>query len=115
MTSSAFSLTLTIPQQDFEVTAGDPVIGGLHGASRHFFCPYCMSWVFTRPAGMDEFVNVRATMLDDRGWFVPYIEFWAREKLPWASTPAVKSYETEPEDDEYAGLVEAFAREGARP
>ncbi len=26
------------------------------------FCPHCMSWMFTRPEGMDWFVNLRATM-----------------------------------------------------
>ena len=115
MTGSAFSLSAAFPSDGFTVTQGDPVIGGLHGASRHHFCPHCMSWVFTRPAGMDEFVNVRATMLDDHGWFVPYMEFWTREKLPWAATPAAESYATEPDDDEYERLIGAFARDGARP
>ena len=31
MSSSAFSLTLTVPSGGFEVTAGEPVVGGLHG------------------------------------------------------------------------------------
>ncbi|MBA2674738.1 GFA family protein [Ramlibacter sp.] len=110
MSSSAFSLTATIPSQGFEVTAGEPVIGGLHGATHHFFCPHCMSWMFTRPEGMDHFVNVRPTMLDDARWFRPFLEVWTREKLPWASTPAVRSYETQPDFEEYASLVPEFAQ-----
>ncbi|HYI01679.1 serine hydrolase domain-containing protein [Hyalangium sp.] len=43
--------------------------------------------MFTRPEGMDAFVNLRPSMLDDRSWFVPYIETYTVEKLPWA-TPA---------------------------
>ena len=70
MTASAFSLTLTIPSDGFAVTAGEPVIGGLHGATRHHFCPYCMSWMFTRPEGFDAFVNLRPSVLDDHSWFV---------------------------------------------
>ena len=33
-----------------------------------------MSWMFTRPEGMDWFVNLRPTMLDDPSWFEPLIE-----------------------------------------
>ena len=115
MTSSAFSLTLTIPSEGFEVTAGDPVLGGLHGATRHYFCPRCLSWMFTRPEGLDEFVNLRATMLDDHHWFVPFIEVWTGEKLPWANTPAVHSFATEPALEDYFKLAEEFARDGGRP
>ncbi|MGH8428823.1 MAG: GFA family protein, partial [Solimonas sp.] len=64
MSSSAFSLSAAIPSEGFAVTQGEPVIGGLHGAVRHFFCAHCMSWLFTRPVGFDHFVNVRVTMLD---------------------------------------------------
>ncbi len=97
MTASAFSLSLAVPDQGFAIAAGEPVIGGLHGATRHSFCPRCKSWMFTRPEGLDDIVNVRATMLDDRAWFRPFVEFWTKEKLPWAATPAVHSYATEPE------------------
>jgi hypothetical protein len=32
-----------------------------------------MSWLFTRPEGMDQFVNVRATMMEDANCFLAYI------------------------------------------
>ena len=72
MTGSAYSLSAAIPSDGFRVTAGEPVIGGLHGATRHYFCGHCMSWLFTRPEGMDWFVNLRPTMLDEPGWFEPF-------------------------------------------
>ena len=115
MSSSAFSLTLTFAADGFEVVSGEPAIGGLHGPTRHFFCPRCMTWMFTRPAGMDTLVNVRPSMLDDHSWFVPHVEFNTGEKLPWARMPAVRSYETEPPAEAYLELVEAFQRDGARP
>jgi hypothetical protein len=110
MTASAFSLSAAIPSGGFSVTKGEPVIGGLHGASRHYFCPYCMSWMFTRPEGMDWFVNLRPTMLDDPSWFTPFIETWTSEKLPWATTPAAHSFKTMPAFDEYEGLTEEYAQ-----
>ena len=110
MTASAFSLSSLYPSASFEVTEGEPVIGGLHGATRHLFCPHCMSWLFTRPEGLDEFVNVRATMFDDASDFTPYIETYTSEALPWAKTPAAHSFEKLPPMEIYAELVEDFAQ-----
>lgn len=115
MSASAYSLSLAIPTEGFEVVAGEPVIGGLHGATRHFFCPHCMSWMFTRPEGLDHFVNLRATMLDDHSWFAPFAETCTREGLPWAKTAAKHSYPGFPEFDAYPKLIEEYATEGAGP
>jgi hypothetical protein len=109
MTASAFSLSVLYPSASFEVVEGEPVIGGLHGATRHFFCPHCMSWLFTRPEGMDEFVNVRTAMLKDPARFPPFVETWTSEKLPWATTPAVHSFATLPPMERYPKLVEEYA------
>jgi hypothetical protein len=113
MTSSAYSLSAAIPADGFEVTQGEPVIGGLHGATRHFFCPYCMSWMFTRAEGLDWFVNIRATLLDDASWFVPFAETMTGEALPWAKTPAVHSFEGFPPLEAYQDLTTEFAQKMA--
>lgn len=109
MSASAFSLSAAIPAAGFEVTRGEPVLGGLRNPElRHFFCPACMSWMFTR--FQPEFVNVRATMLDDVSWFSPFIETWTRTKLPWVTTPASHSYEEFPPVEDYAMLTADYAR-----
>jgi hypothetical protein len=113
MSASAYSLSAAIPADGFAVIDGEPVIGGLHGASRHYFCPHCKSWMFTRPEGVDWFVNLRPTMLDDTSWYSPFIETFTREKLPWATTSAVHSYETFPPMEAYEGLLKAFAERAA--
>lgn len=115
MTASAFSLTLTVPSAGFEVTEGEPVVGGLHGPTRHYFCPHCLSWMFTRPEGFDAFVNLRPSMLDDHDWFSPFIEVQTCEKLPWATTPALHSFAAEPAFSAYEALVAEYAGKGARP
>ncbi len=109
MSSSAFSLSAAIPSDGFEVTEGEPVVGGLHGASKHYFCGWCMTWMFTRPEGIDWFVNLRPTMLDDAAWSTPFMETWTSEGLPWAKTAAVRSYEALPPMDAYEGLMKEFA------
>lgn len=111
---SAYSLSAAIPSAGFAVTQGEPVIGGLHGPIRHYFCDYCMSWLFTRPEGMDWFVNVRATMLDDASGFVPFIETCTSEKLPWATTPARHGFAGFPAIDQYTVLTAEFAQQAAR-
>jgi len=111
MSASAFSLSLAIPSEGFEVVKGEPVIGGLHGATRHFFCPHCMSWMFTRGEGMDWFVNLRATMLDECSWFAPFVETWTREKLAWATTGAPHSFAELPPLAQYETLIAEYARQ----
>ena len=112
MTSSAFSLSALVPSAAFTVTAGEPVIGGLHGPTRHFFCPYCMSWLFTRPEDAAELVNVRATLLDDAAWVSPFMETFTKEKLDWVSTPAVYSFEEFPPMEAYGEILKAYAEAG---
>jgi hypothetical protein len=107
MSASAFSLTVAIPVDGFEVIQGEPVIGGLHGDAQHNFCPHCKSWMFTRPARAP-FVNLRPTMLDDHADFAPFIESYTSEKLPWATTPAVHSYEKFPPFEAYEALIREY-------
>lgn len=109
MSASAFSLSAAIPTPGFEVTEGEPVIGGLHGTTKHYFCPHCMSWMFTRPEGVDFFVNVRSTMLDEPERLAPFVETYLCEKLSWASTSAPHSYEKFPPMEDFPGLMQAYA------
>lgn len=71
--------------------------------------------MFTHSHGLDWLVNVRATMLDEHGWYVPFVEVYISEKLPWATTFAVHSFATQPDIEGYQPLLDAFACEGARP
>lgn len=112
MSASAFSMSIAVPDEGFAVTAGEPVIGGLHGASRHYFCGWCMSWMFTRPEGVDGVINLRPTTLDRHDWFVPFAEFWTSEKLPWVTTAAVHSFATAPPMEDMPALIEQYAARG---
>jgi hypothetical protein len=114
MSASAFSLSVAIPADGFAVIAGEPTIGGLHGATRHYFCPHCMTWMFTRPEGMDWFVNLRTTMLDNAGMLPPFVETYTAEKLPFAQTGALHSFETLPPMDAWNGLMQEYSTWAAR-
>ncbi|MBS0373806.1 MAG: GFA family protein [Proteobacteria bacterium] len=113
MSASAFSLSAAFPAPAFELTRGEPVIGGLRNPElRHYFCPACMSWLYTR--FLPTFVNVRATMLDETAWCAPYVETWTRARLPWAQTGAAHHFDEFPTMDEFQSLIGAFQRDWAR-
>ncbi len=110
MTASAFSLSSLYAAKDFSVDVGEPVIGGLHGGTRHFFCAHCKSWLFTRIEGMDEFVNVRASVLDNFADYTPFVETYTDEKLPWAQTPAAHSFSKFPPAESFPELLGKFTQ-----
>lgn len=108
MTASACSLSVAIPADGFAVTAGDPVLGGLHGEAQHFHCGWCMSWLWSRLPGLDWFVNVRATMLDDAGWYVPFVETCTAEALPWALVGAPRQYRAFPPMEDMPAVLAEY-------
>jgi hypothetical protein len=109
MSSSAFSLTAICAASAFTVTHGEPVVGGAHGQeAQHFFCAYCMTWMFTRPVPLPHIVNVRPTMFDDHAWFAPFMETHTKTKLPWANTGALRSFAEFPGMEQYEGLLEEY-------
>lgn len=109
MSASAYSLSAAIPTQGFEVIRGQPILGGLRNPEqRHFFCPKCMSWMFTR--FLPEFVNIRVTMLENVAWFTPFVETWTRTSLPFAATHAPHSYPEFPPLEEFGRLSTEFSR-----
>jgi hypothetical protein len=108
MTGGAYSLSSLYAWSDFELTDGEPVLGGLKAETRHYFCPSCLSWMYTRPAGMDDYVNVRSTMLDDAPDHRPFMEAFHREALPGAETGAVKRFDTVPEPHQFGELVAGY-------
>lgn len=109
MTGSAFSLSALVASAAFEVTAGEPVLGGMKASPKHHHCPDCMSWLFTRPDDAPHLVNVRATLFDETDWFSPYVETCAAEKLAFVDLPVTRSFEVFPGMEDYPGLLQGYA------
>jgi len=110
MTGGAFSTPATIPRDGFEVITGKGVIAGLRGPRlHHHHCPDCMDWVYTTIEDDQSRVNLRATMLDDTDWFVPFVELYTATKLPWVTLSVPHSFEKFPSADRRAELVAAYA------
>ena len=69
-----------------------------------------MSWLFTRPEGMDDFVNVRSTMLADARDYRPFIETYMDEKIDWVTTGARHSFAKYPPQEMFPSLLQDYAR-----
>lgn len=116
LTSGAYSLTMMLPASGFEVLEGETAIGGMHTHDlQHHFCTHCKNWLYTTGDRLPGLVNFRPTMLEDYSWVVPFVDTSVAEKLPGTVSGAKVSFEGFPPADQYESLVEAFAREGARP
>jgi hypothetical protein len=116
MTSGAYSLSVSVPPDSFEVTKGEPVIGGAKDpACVHYHCPDCLSWMFTKLPALPYFVNVRAPMLDGiETWLgVPWVETQTKEKLPWVDLgiPKERSFERWPADGAFPLMVKGYQTE----
>lgn len=109
MTGGAYSLSAAFPTEAIEIVSGEPVLGGLKRGIKHFFCPSCMSWMFSRMDGVEWFTNVRSTMLEDPARFAPFAETWTDEKLPFAETGAAESYPGFPPQEAFEPLMKAYA------
>ena len=109
MTGSAFSLSVMIPDDGFEVLQGETVAGGADKTFGHRFCPDCLTWIWTQHPMMQGFHNLRSTMLDDPSWVRPYMETFRSEGLPFVETSAVRSFPGFPAMEELPGLLGAYA------
>jgi hypothetical protein len=114
MTSSAYSLSAFYPMARFELGSGTPVAGALHGPSRQMYCPHCMSWVYTRPEAMDDFVNVRSPMIDGDPFGKPFIETVVSEALPFARLDAEHVFEGFPPREKFPALIADFLSRNAQ-
>ncbi|MDX2238043.1 MAG: GFA family protein [Hyphomonadaceae bacterium] len=110
LSGSAFSLTAMFSADAFEVVSGETRIGALHGDSAYVYCAHCLNWLYTAPAGAP-IVNARPALFDVPAWFVPFVESYVSEKLPWAATPARYCFAQWPPPEEYGALMQAFAAE----
>lgn len=113
MSASAYSLSEGYPSGAFRLTQGEPVIGGIHGATRHHHCDHCKSWIYTEPEGVADFVNVRSTMFDKVRTEPPFVETYVGEALPWASARGRHRFETFPAMDEWPQLISEFGERNA--
>lgn len=110
--ASAYSLTTMFPSDGFSCT-GELIEGGLrtHGRT-HYFCKSCLGFVFSRIEGADQRVNLRTSVLDEAGSFVPFVEVMTEKKMAWAGVPATHSFARYPASlNELQALMDAYSEQ----
>lgn len=110
MTSGPYALSALYAEDRFTLGSGPTVIGGLRGATQHYFCPTCLSWLFTRPDGLENMVNIRTPLLEDAASFPPFVELYRAEGLQGIHSGAPHSFERAPGIDEFLRLAESYAQ-----
>ena len=98
--ASAFSLT-TMFSRDAVTFTGDLIKGGLGTEGRdHYFCKFCLNFIYSQIGGADHRINLRTSVLDTAADFPPFVEIMTDEKMPWATVPTKHSYARFPETAE---------------
>lgn len=95
LTSSAFSVAVTVPDSAFRLTKGEPRLLQKTAASgrviARWICPDCACWVTSDPQPGTEagelIRRVRGGTLDDTSWLRPTAHFWTRSKQNWVILP----------------------------
>lgn len=112
MSASAYSISAMYPAVAFTVSQGAPIVGGMKDPElQHYFCPECMSWMFTRMSIFPDGVNVRATLFDDLDWYAPFIETQTQDKHPWAEAGAAHCFKEFPSAAQMPALLAEFAEQ----
>jgi hypothetical protein len=110
VTSSAFSIAVTVPDRAFRLSHGEPrLVQKTADSGRivtRWLCPDCACWIVSSPqagASSAEMIRrVRAGTLDDTSWLKPTAHFWTRSKQAWVVLPEVgQVFATQPDLDRF--------------
>jgi hypothetical protein len=110
LTSSAFSLAITVPDSAFRLVKGEPRLLQKTAESgrvvTRWVCAECGCWLTSSPqpgASTGEMIRrVRAGTLDDTSWLKPTAHFWTRSKQPWVTLPERDQvFATQPDLDRF--------------
>ena len=108
LSSSAFSVTMILSRDAFELTDGElrewrrPTDAG--GVAVCWFCPDCGNRIFHENPEMPEIVRLKPGTLDDTSVLEPAVHVWTCREQPW-----LERYAALPKIDRQPDLKTAFA------
>lgn len=110
LTASAFSMTTMFPRAAFSCS-GELITGALGTPGRrHYFCKSCLNFIYSDIGEDNPRINLRTSLLDQAAAFAPYVELMTDQKLPWATTTALRSFSGFPQTaDELQDLLDGYA------
>jgi hypothetical protein len=109
---SAFSLSMPVKVQAFQLTRGEPKpwrrTGDSGYSSTYWFCGDCGGRVYGEREGRPQSVNVRAGTLDQTWWVRPIAHVYLRSAQAWQRVPnQMDCFDTVPAD--FSPLAEKWS------
>jgi hypothetical protein len=112
LSASAFSLTMLIPAESFELISGNlqvferPVESG--GSALCYFCSTCGNRVYHGSPQLPGYYRLKPGGLDDTSKILPQAHVWTSRAQPWYEFPdGVPVYETQPDLKEFLAQKKA--------
>lgn len=106
LSASAFSLTMLITEESFELTSGRLKVferPAEHGGSALcYFCPTCGNRVYHENPQLPGYYRLKPGGLDDTSMILPQAHLWTSRAQPWYEFPDdIPVYQTQPNLKEF--------------
>ncbi len=102
LSGGAFSMTMMLKREDFELIRGDlqafdrPAASG--NIARCYFCPTCGNRIYHENPNMPELIRFKPGTLDDTSMIKPQMQVWTKSAQAWVELSAdMPSFETQPD------------------
>ena len=94
---SAYSASMVVRREDFEVIAGETMTYDKRADSGRFVrqhtCPVCHTRLYNEPLASSDIYVVRPGTLDDSSWAAPAGNIWTASRAPWVEIdPALPNF-----------------------
>ena len=102
-TSSAFGMSMILPEAAFSMTRGEPLSWSSRADSGRivncFFCGACGCRLLHKSPSRPGRINLKPGTLDDTTWLQPVVQVWTKAAQPWLRlTGDLPSFPGQPED-----------------
>ena len=102
VSAGAFSMTMLVKREDFEVLSGDLGVFDRPAASgniaRCYFCPTCSNRIYHENPEKPEVIRLKPGTLDDTDIIKPQMHVWTSSKQSWVKLPNdLPCYEQQPD------------------
>jgi len=112
LSASAFSITMVIPRDSFELLSGDLAVferpADMGGSALCYFCRTCGNRVYHENPQLPGFLRLKPGGLDDTSRIVPEAHVWTSRAQAWFRFPeGVPVFETQPDLKEFLAQRQA--------
>lgn len=106
LSASAFSMSMMLNRDDFEILQGELKIWNRPAASgntaRCYFCPDCGNRIYHENPDRPEVIRLKPGTLDDTSIIKPTMHCWTKRAQDWVELPSdMPCYEAQPEVSEF--------------